>query len=138
MEKLNRDDFIYEGGFGDDLLDDLEDVVLAKTFVWMMWNEETQEWEEVGAIFIPHPLLAAIISSNLEIGKEELALAIVVTGLSMKYRVPNWLDDNGNVRDIWRKSRLVKFLECPKDIKISKFVREGLGVKEDGVPLFVI
>jgi hypothetical protein len=137
----NRNDFVYYLGDVDfDSLDDLERVLLTRVFVWIMWNEETQEWEQVGTIFIPHPLLSAIISANLEIGKEELALAIVATGLSMKYRIPNWLDDNDNVRDIWKKSRIVKFMECPEEVKgkISKFVREGLGVKEDGIPFFII
>jgi hypothetical protein len=116
-----------------------DDVDLEGVYIWVMWNDETKEWEKVAVVVVSHPVLVGLIDASLEIGNDALALAIVAMGLSLAYGFPRWFDDKGNVRDIWRLSRIVKLTDCPEKInwKVSKFTTNELGF-QNGIPAFVI
>ncbi len=122
----------------DYLADALE---LEGVYVWIMRNDEEQSWEKVAVIVVSHPLLVALIDSGLGVEDSNLPLMIVSMGLSMKYGIPKWLDESGEVRDFWKKSRLIKLTDHPEKVKwkVSDFLaRFGYEVPEDHIPVFII
>jgi hypothetical protein len=122
----------------DYLMDALD---LEGVYVWIMWNEEEQSWEKVAVIIVSHPVLAAVIDAGLEFEEEKFSLMVVSIGLAMIYKIPKWFDKKGNVRDFWRRSRLIKLTDHPEKVKwkVSDFLAKyGYKVPEGGIPVFII
>jgi hypothetical protein len=122
----------------DYLMDALD---LEGVYVWIMWNEEEQSWEKVAVIIVSHPVLAAVIEAGLDVEDGKFALMVVAIGLSMIYKIPKWFDKNGNVRDFWRRSRLIRLTDHPEKVgwKVNYFLSEyGYKVPDDSIPVFII
>jgi hypothetical protein len=120
----------------DALQDDLEGV-----YVWIMRDDEGQSWEKVAVIVVSHPLLAAVINAGLDVVNGSWSLAVVSMGLFMKYGIPKWLDESGDVRDFWKRSRLIKLVDHPEKVKwkVSRFLEEfGYKVPDGHIPVFII
>jgi hypothetical protein len=116
-----------------------DDLDLEGVYVWVMWNDAERAWEKVGVVLVSHPVLSSLVDAALEVENEALALAIVAMGLSLAYGFPKWFDDNGNVRDIWRRSRIIKITDYPEKVnwKISRFTTEKLGFSNE-LPAFIV
>jgi hypothetical protein len=109
-------------------------------YVWIMWNEEDKSWEKVAVIIVSHPVLSIVIDAGLE-EDGTFALMLVANGLSMKYKIPGWFDEKGNVRDFWRRSRLIKLTDHPEKVgwKVNDFLaRYGYKVPKNHIPVFII
>jgi len=122
----------------DYLMDALD---LEGVYVWIMWNEKEQSWEKVAVIIVSHPVLAAVIDAGLEFEEEKFSLMVVAIGLSMIYKIPKWFDKKGNVRDFWRRSRLIKLTDHPEKVewKVSNFLSKyGYKVPDGSIPVFII
>jgi hypothetical protein len=122
----------------EDLVDD-ED--LDNVYVWIMRNEKSQEWEKVCVIIVSHPLLNAVIEAGMDVDNGRLALVIVASGLALRYGIPRVYDDNGEMRDFWRRSRIIKLTDHPEKVKwkVSGFLGEfGYKVPDGGIPVFII
>jgi hypothetical protein len=122
----------------DYLMDALD---LEGVYVWIMRNEKEQSWEKVAVIIVSHPVLAAVIDAGLEFEEEKFSLMVVSIGLSMIYKIPKWFDEKGNVRDFWRRSRLIRLADHPEKIKwkVSDFLAKyGYKVPEGHIPVFII
>jgi hypothetical protein len=110
--------------------------LLRGVYLWIMKNEETEEWEKVALIVVMEPWIVDEIEGYFEIGYHERALWIVADLLAWHYGLPSYLDDDLNgVREIWEKSRLIHIWDYhpeKKEWKISEFAKrlgwEGLGM----------
>ena len=120
----------------DALSDDLECV-----YVWIMWNEQSQEWEKVCAVIVPHPVLNAVIKGGMDVDNGKFALTIIASGLALKYGIPTVYDDDGNMREFWKRSRIIKLTDHPEKVKwkVSDFLaRFGYEVPDGYIPVFII
>jgi len=116
-------------------------VDLEGVYVWIMRNDELQSWEKVAVIVVSHPVLVAVIDAGLEVEDGKWSLLVVSMGLYMKYKIPKWFDEKGEVRDFWRRSRLIKLTDHPEKVKwkVSGFLAKfGYKVPEGHIPVFII
>jgi hypothetical protein len=110
--------------------------LLRGVYLWIMKNEETEEWEKVALIVVMEPWIVDEIEGYFEIGYDRRALRIVADLLAWHYGLPSYLDDDlVEAREIWQKSRLIHIWDYEpekKNWKISEFAKklgwEGLGV----------
>jgi hypothetical protein len=120
----------------------IEALARESVYIWILWNEEEQAWEKVAAIVITHPLLTVVINSFLEMGNEVMARAIIAMGLWWFYHGPKWSDDQGEVSDIWKRSRIIKIDDHPEMVnwKVSKLMYEEYGYVYDNqsIPTFIM
>ena len=120
----------------DALSDDLECV-----YVWIMWNEQSQEWEKVCVVIVSHPVLNAVIKGGMDVDNGKFALTIIASGLALKYGIPTVYDDDGNMREFWKRSRIIKLTDHPEKVKwkVSDFLGKfGYKVPEGHIPVFII
>jgi hypothetical protein len=122
----------------DYLMDALD---IDNVYVWIMWNEQSQEWEKVCVVIVSHPLLNAVIKGGLDVDNGRFALTIVGSGLALKYGIPTVYDEDGNMREFWKRSRIITLTDHPEKVKwkVSGFLEEfGYKVPEGHIPVFII
>jgi len=122
----------------DYLMDALD---LEGVYVWIMRNNHSQEWEKVCVIVVSHPLLVSVINAGMDIDNGKFALTIVGSGLALRYGIPTVYDDRGEMRDFWKRSRIIKLDDHPEKVKwrVSDFLGKfGYKVPDGHIPVFII
>jgi hypothetical protein len=112
----------------------LSEEALVGNYFWIVWNDETEEWEKVGLVMVSHPWIIALIEEALNAGHNEFVVLLVSSLLNFFYDVPSW----NRAPEIWEKSQIIRITEHPEKVfwRVSPIV-EKLGFKE-GIPAFVV
>ena len=119
------------------LLEFLELTVLRGIYMWVMKSEDGKEFEKVGFVVVKHSFMVDDIEAGLDFGDWRGVVEIIANALSFKWGFPSYRTEDGKVRDIWKRSRLIRIFDYyPKriDWKVSSCI-EQLGVDEKKISM---
>ena len=127
-------------------LEFLELTLFRGFYMWIMKSEDGKGWEKVAFVVVKHRLMADDIEACLDFGMWREALQIVADALSHLWGFPSYRGEDGKVRDVWKRSRLIRIFDYIPERdhwEVSSYVKQ-LGLKKpptffmDGLPVFVI
>jgi len=115
-------------------------------YMWIMKSEDGERWEKVAFVIVRHRLMAGDIDACLDFGMWREAVQIVADALSHQWGFPSYRGEDGKVRDVWKRSRLIRIFDYipERDLwEVSPYIKQ-LGLKKpptffmDGLPVFVV
>jgi hypothetical protein len=119
------------------LLEFLELTVLRGVYMWVVKSEDGKELEKVGFVVVRHPLMVDDIEAGLDFGDWRGVVRIIADAFSFKWGFPSYRAEDGKVRDIWKRSRLIRIFDYYPERsawRISSYV-EQLGVDKKKISM---
>ncbi len=108
-------------------LEFLELTLFRGLYLWVVRGEDGKEFEKVAYIWVKHSLIAGDIEASLDFGLWREAVKIVADALNQKWNLPSYYAENGKVRDIWKRSRLIRIFDYypERDLwRVSPYVKQ--------------
>jgi len=127
-------------------LEFLELTLFRGLYMWIVKSEDGKEFEKVAYVWVRHSLMVDDIEANLDFGFWREAVKIVADVLNSKWNLPSYYAEDGKVRDMWKRSRLIRIFDYypERDLwKVSSYV-EQLGLDKlsklslDNLPVLVV
>jgi hypothetical protein len=108
-------------------LEFLELTLFRGVYMWVVKSEDGKELERVAYIVVKHPQMADDIEACLDFGFWREAVQIVADALSFKWKLPSYRAEDGKVREMWKRSRLIRIFDYypERDLwRVSGYVKQ--------------